>query len=128
MQTTTLDFPRNARRVYTALKHVFQTKTRFSNIACDDVHFMMEARRGWFVSPCTESIKVKVVATGTEQSRVTNSFGELKFPLSQTALRFRAVITFCPQPPQLRREQAERDRTFRLHPERGVETGPGLIK
>ncbi|MBR3443958.1 MAG: hypothetical protein IKG96_09925 [Bacteroidaceae bacterium] len=71
MQTTTLDFPRNARRVYTAVKHVFQTRTRFSNVECDDVHFMMEARRGWFVSPFTESIKVKVVATGTEQSRVT---------------------------------------------------------
>lgn len=71
MQTITLDFPRNARRVYTAVKHVFQTRTRFSNVACDDVHFMMEARRGWFVSPFTESIKVKVVATGTEQSRVT---------------------------------------------------------
>jgi len=128
MQTTTLDFPRNARRVYTAVKNVFQTKTRFGNIDWDDVHFTVEARRGWFVSPFTESVKVKVVATGTEQSRVTNSFGELKFPLSQTALRFRAVITFCPKPPQLRREQAERDRTFRLHPERGVETGPGLIK
>lgn len=39
MQTTTLDFPRNARRVYTAVKHVFQARTRFSNVACDDVHF-----------------------------------------------------------------------------------------
>lgn len=71
MQTTTLDFPHNARRVYTAVKHVFQTKTRFGNIDWDDVHFTVEARRGWFVSPFTESIKVKVVATGTEQSRVT---------------------------------------------------------
>ena len=51
MQTITLDFPRNARRVYTAVKHVFQTKTRFGNIDWDDVHFTVEARRGWFVSP-----------------------------------------------------------------------------
>ena len=64
MQTTTLDFPRNARRVYTAVKHVFQTKTRFGNIDWDDVHFTVEARRGWFVSPFTESIKVKAAANG----------------------------------------------------------------
>ena len=61
MQTTTLDFPRNARRVYTAVKHVFQTKTRLGNIDWDDVHFMMEARCG---RPFTESIKVKAAANG----------------------------------------------------------------
>ena len=71
MQTSTLDFPRNARRVYTAVKHVFDTRTRFGNIKCDDTHFVIEARRGWFISPMTESVKVKVVATGTESSRVT---------------------------------------------------------
>ena len=71
MQTSTLDFPRNARRVYTAVKHVFETRTRFSNIRCDDTHFVVEARRGWFISPMSESVKVKVVATGTEQSQVT---------------------------------------------------------
>ena len=70
MQRTTLDFPRNARRVYTAVKHVFETRTRFSNIQCDDIHFIVEARRGWFISPLSESVKVKVVATGTEQSQV----------------------------------------------------------
>jgi hypothetical protein len=71
MQKTTLDFPRNSRRVYTAVKHVFKTRTRFCNIHCDDTHFVIEARRGWFVSPISESVKVKVVATGTEQSLVT---------------------------------------------------------
>ena len=71
MQTSTLDFPRNARRVYTAVKHVFDTRTRFGNIKCDDTHFVIEARRGWFISPMTESVKVKVLATGTETSRVT---------------------------------------------------------
>ena len=70
MQRTTLDFPRNARRVYTAVKHVFETRTRFSNIKCDDTHFIVEARRGWFISPISENVKVKVVATGTEQSQV----------------------------------------------------------
>lgn len=71
MQKKDIDFPRNARRVYTAVKHVFETRTRFSNIKCDDTHFVIEARRGWFISPMTESVKVKVVATGTESSRVT---------------------------------------------------------
>lgn len=71
METSTLEFPRNARRVYTAVKHVFQTRTRFSNIECDDTHFVVEARRGWFISPMSESIKIRVVATGTESSRVT---------------------------------------------------------
>ena len=70
MQRTTLDFSRNARRVYTAIKHVFETRTRFRNIRCDDTHFVVEARRGWFISPMSESVKVKVIATGTEQSQV----------------------------------------------------------
>lgn len=70
MQRTILDFPRNARRVYTAVKHVFETRTRFCNIQCDDIHFIIEARRGWFISPMSESVKIKVVATGTEQSQV----------------------------------------------------------
>ncbi len=70
MQTSTLNFPRNARRVYTAVKHVFETRTRFSNIKCDDTHFFVEARRGWFISPMSENVKIKVVATGTEQSQV----------------------------------------------------------
>ena len=70
MQKKALDFPRNARRVYTAVKHVFETRTRFSNIKCDDIHFIIEARRGWFISPMSESVKIKVVATGTEQSQV----------------------------------------------------------
>ena len=71
MQTSTLGFPQNARRVYTAVKHVFETRTRFCNIKCDDTHFVIEARRGWFISPLSEIVKVKVVATGTEQSQVT---------------------------------------------------------
>ena len=71
MQRTTIDFPRNARRVYTAVKHVFETRTRFSNIQNEKKHFIVEARRGGFISPLSESVKVKVVATGTEQSQVT---------------------------------------------------------
>lgn len=71
MQTLTLDFPRNARRVYTAVKHVFETRTRFRNIKCDDDHFFVEARRGCQISPMSENVRIRVVATGMESSRVT---------------------------------------------------------
>lgn len=71
MQKETLEFPRNARQVYTAVKHVFQSRTRFSNIKCDDDHFTIAARRGWLISPMSESVNIKVVAIGTEASKVT---------------------------------------------------------
>lgn len=71
MQTTTLDFPCNVRRVYTAVKHVFQSRTRFGCIKCDDDYFAIEARRGWFISPMSESVRIKVVATGTKSCKVT---------------------------------------------------------
>lgn len=71
MQAETLTFPRNARRVYTAVKHVFQTRTKFSDIRCDGQHFTIEAPRGWLLSPMSEMIGIKVVATGTESCCVT---------------------------------------------------------
>ena len=71
METTTLVFPFYARRVYFAVKRVFETRTRFSSIKANDEHFTFEARRGWFVSPMSENIHIKVVASGSEQSRVT---------------------------------------------------------
>ena len=71
MQTEILRFPRNARRVYTAVKHVFQTRTKFSDIRCDEQHFTIEARRGLLLSPMSEKVCIKVVATDTEVCRVT---------------------------------------------------------
>ena len=71
MQTTTLDFPFYARRVYFAVKRVFETRTRFSNVKADDEHYSFEARRGWLVSPMSERIYIKVVATGSDRCRVT---------------------------------------------------------
>lgn len=70
MQTTTLDFPFYARRVYFAVKRVFETRTRFSNVKADDEHYSFEARRGWLVSPMSERIYIKVVATGSDRCRV----------------------------------------------------------
>lgn len=71
MNSTTFDFPRNARRTYTCVKHVFLSRTRFRNVRYNDVHFTVEARRGLFLSPMSESVKIKVVATGVEQCKVT---------------------------------------------------------
>lgn len=71
MQTTTLDFPFYARRVYFAVKRVFETRTRFSNVKADDEHYSFEARRGWLVSPMSERIYIKVIATGSDRCCVT---------------------------------------------------------
>ena len=71
MQRETVDFAeQNARRVYTAVKRVFQGRTRFSSVECDDEHFTIEGRRGWLISPFTERVKMRVVATGTQSCQV----------------------------------------------------------
>ena len=70
MQHEVVDFELNARRVYTAVKWVFRRKTRFSAVECDDEHFIVEGRRGWLISPFTERVKMRVVATGTNSSQV----------------------------------------------------------
>lgn len=70
MQRETVDFQLNARRVYTAVKRVFYGRTRFSSVECDDEHFIVEGRRGWLVSPLSERVKMRVVATGTDSCQV----------------------------------------------------------
>lgn len=70
MQREKVDFDLNARRVYTAVKRVFQGRTRFSSVECDDEHFTIEGRRGWLISPFTERVKMRVVATGTQSCQV----------------------------------------------------------
>lgn len=70
MQRETIDFELNARRVYTAVKHVFQSRTCFSAVECDDEHFTVEGRRGWCISPLSERVKMRVVATGTNSCQV----------------------------------------------------------
>jgi hypothetical protein len=70
MQTTTLEFSHNARTVYTALKRLFGKQIKFSSVECNDDLFFVEARHGAWLSPFSEKIKVKVVATGSQTSRV----------------------------------------------------------
>lgn len=70
MQTDRIQFEINARRVYTAVKRVFYGRTRFSAVECDDEHFSIEVRRGWLISPLSERVKMRVVATGTQSCQV----------------------------------------------------------
>lgn len=70
MQCETVDFGLNARRVYTAVKRVFYGRTRFSSVECDDEHFIIEGRRGWLLSPLSERVKMRVVATSTKSCQV----------------------------------------------------------
>ena len=71
MQSSCIDFPHNARTTYTAIKHLFEMKrTRFSSVKYNDDLFIVEARRGAWLSPFSEKVKMKVVATGSQSCRV----------------------------------------------------------
>lgn len=71
MQTTTLNFSHSARTTYTAIKHLFEMKrTKFSNVNCNDDLFIVEARHGAWISPFSEKVKMKVVATSSRTCKV----------------------------------------------------------
>lgn len=71
MQTSTLEFPHNARTTYTAIKHLFEMKrTKFSNVKYNDDLFVVEARHGAGISPFTENVKMKVMATSSQTCKV----------------------------------------------------------
>lgn len=70
MQSSTLEFPHSARTVYTAIKRLFSKQTGFSSVDCNDDLFVVEARRGAWISPFSENVKMKVVAMGTQFSKV----------------------------------------------------------
>lgn len=66
METVTLNFPYNARTTYTAIKRLFEKRTQFCSVKCNDGLFVIEARRGVWFSPFSESVKMKVAAIGTD--------------------------------------------------------------
>lgn len=70
MQTTTLEFPHNARTTYTAIKRLFEKHTKFSSVKCNDELFIVEARHGLWISPFSENVKMKVVATSSNTCKV----------------------------------------------------------
>ncbi len=72
MQHLTIDFPHhNARTAYTAVTRLFlDGRLRLSAVHCDDDLFTITARHGAWLSPLSEKIGIKVVATGTEACQV----------------------------------------------------------
>ncbi len=70
METTTLEFPHNSRLTYTAVKNLFSKKTGFTTVKCNDDLFIVEVRRGAWISPFSEKIKIKVAATSSQTCKV----------------------------------------------------------
>ena len=68
MQTTTIYFPHNARRVFTAAKWAVQRAGLFSHIAADERLFRIKASRGLPIFG--EDIELRIVATGTDEASV----------------------------------------------------------
>ena len=52
------------------MKRAFYGRTRFSAVECDDEYFTVEGRRGWLISPLSERVKMRVVATGSNSYQV----------------------------------------------------------
>ncbi|MBQ3770448.1 MAG: hypothetical protein II834_00800 [Bacteroidaceae bacterium] len=71
MQTSALEFSHNTRAVYTAIRHLFDMKrTKFSSVKFNDDLLFVEARHGAWISPFSENVKIKVVATNTNACKV----------------------------------------------------------
>lgn len=71
MEKSTLEFSHSSRVVYTAVKNLFEMKrTKFSSVKFDDDLFIVEARHGAWLSPFSENVKMKVVATATSACKV----------------------------------------------------------
>ena len=71
MQTAEIKFDYNSRVVYTAVRHLFEMKRpKFSSVKYNDDFFVVEARHGRLLSPFSENVKMKVIATGSRTCRV----------------------------------------------------------
>ena len=70
MENTTLAFSHNSRTTYTAVKNLFSKQTEFSSVKYNDDLFIIEARHGAWISPFSEKIKIKVVATSSTSCNV----------------------------------------------------------
>lgn len=71
MQSIILEFPHNSRRTYTAIKHLFEMRhTKFSSVKYNDDLFVVEIRHGAWVSPFSETMKMKVVTTSGQTYKV----------------------------------------------------------
>ena len=53
-----------------ALGLLFDKSTKFGSVKCNDELFIVEARRGMWLSPFSENVKMKVVATSSQTCKV----------------------------------------------------------
>lgn len=70
MKSETIEFPRNARTVYIAVKNIVQTCGHFNHIRSDGDVFVVTASHRMSFPSFGENIRIRVVATGTETSDV----------------------------------------------------------
>ena len=70
MESSVLEFPHNARATYTAVKRLMERQTGFSGVRCNDELFFVEARCGLWLSPFSEKVRMRVVATSSTTCKV----------------------------------------------------------
>ena len=70
MQTITIDFDYNLRTVYTAIVNLMEKQKSFSAVKRCDTLCTIEARRGPWLSPFSERVKIKVTATSSTTTEV----------------------------------------------------------
>jgi hypothetical protein len=75
MQTITIGFDYNLRTVYTAIVNLMEKQKSFSAVKRWDTLCTVEARRGPWLSPFSERVKIKVTATSstTTEMRIESS-------------------------------------------------------
>lgn len=94
MKSNSVEFQQNARRVYTAVRHTFETCGMFHGVKCDDANFVVTARHGASLLALGEKIKVRVVATSTQSSKVVVESGnQIPFNLLNIGQNKRNVTT-----------------------------------
>ena len=70
MRTATLQFTQSARRVYTSVKRAVEKCGQFRHVVPNDDIFVITARHGMSLLALGEKITIRVVATGTQSSKV----------------------------------------------------------
>ncbi len=70
MKSSTIEFPQNARRVYTAVRCTFEGCDQFHRVRCDDRNYVVTAKHGASLLALGENVKVHVVAIGTQSCKV----------------------------------------------------------
>ena len=71
MSTATLQFTQPARRVYTSVKHAVEKFGQFRHVVPNDDTFVITARHGMSLLALGEKITIRVVATGTQSSKMS---------------------------------------------------------